>query len=205
MDGDLWLRGDGEDERKGREGGGGGGGERRREDEPMIIVFKFVVHSHLVFHGNVFEDKRVVVDLFEAVVRGAETHCSFELVTGFVVVAGFEGGGGSAVGGVRVDGNLVEGSRDASLSIGKGAGEDDGGKADDGSENPEQEKVCEHDWMEMGEIIEKGECGGMIEEGGVKDVSAKRKRHEPVRLYKAKIDRSKKGGVYTRSTLAQDC
>lgn len=57
----------------------------------------------------------------------------------------------------------------------------------------------------MGEIIEKGECGGMIEEGGVKDVSAKRKRHEPVRLYKAKIDRSKKGGVYTRSTLAQDC
>ncbi len=47
----------------------------------------------------------------------------------------------------------------------------------------------------MGEIIEKGECGGMIEEGGVKDVSAKRKRHEPVRLYKAKVDRSKKGGV----------
>ena len=57
----------------------------------------------------------------------------------------------------------------------------------------------------MGEIIEKGECGGMIEESGVKDVSAKRKRHEPVRLYKAKVDRSKKGGVYTRSTLAQDC
>ena len=125
---------------------GGGGGERRREDEPMIIVFKFVVHSHLVFHGNVFEDKRVVVDLFEAVVRGAETHCSFELVTGFVVVAGLEGGGGSAVGGVRIDGILAEGSRDASLSIGKGAGEDDGGKADDGSESPEQEKGCEHGW-----------------------------------------------------------
>ena len=146
MDGDLWLRGDGEDERKGREGGGGGGGERRREDEPMIIVFKFVVHPHLVFYGNVFEDKGVVVDLFEAVVRGAETHCSFELVTGFVVVAGLEGGGGSAVGGVRIDGILAEGSRDASLSIGKGAGEDDGGKADDGSESPEQEKGCEHGW-----------------------------------------------------------
>lgn len=66
----------------------------------MIIVFKFVVHPHLVFYGNVFEDKGVVVDLFEAVVRGAETHGSFELVTGFVVVAGLEGGGGSAVGGL---------------------------------------------------------------------------------------------------------
>lgn len=99
-----------------------------------------------MFHGNLFEDKGVVVDLFEAVVRGAETHCSFELVTGFVVVAGFEGGGGIGVWGVRVDGILVEGGRDASLSFGKGAGEDDGGKADDGSESPEQENVCEHGW-----------------------------------------------------------
>lgn len=40
--------------------------------------------------------------------------------------------------------------------------------------------------MEMGEIIEKGEYGVMIEEGVVKDVSAKRKRREPVRLYRGK-------------------
>lgn len=140
-------RGGGE---KGRGGGGQEkgdgreGGEGIREDIPVIIIFKLVNRSYLLVRGHVFEGVGVVVELFEAGVRGAETHCSFEFVARFVVVAGFEGGVGRGVGGALVHGTGVEGSRDGSLASRKGAGEDDGDEAGDGGESPHHGELCEH-------------------------------------------------------------
>lgn len=92
--------------------------------------------------GHVFERVGVVVELFEAGVRGTETQCSFEFVAGFVVLAGFEGGVGR--GDALGHGTVVEDSKGGSLASRKGAGEDDGDEAGDGGESPHHGELCEH-------------------------------------------------------------